>query len=118
MRKELGDKQGAIDDYSQAITIDPQNTEYYVHRAALKDELGDKQGAIDDYSQAIAIDPQNSVAYYNRGVVLEDAGDLVNAYRDWRVAASLGHADGSSWLRQRSLRQRFFARLAELIALF
>ncbi|MFM6496890.1 MAG: trypsin-like peptidase domain-containing protein, partial [Dolichospermum sp.] len=48
VRKELGDKQGAIDDYNQAIKFNPNLAQAYYNRGIVRYELGDKQGAIDD----------------------------------------------------------------------
>ena len=55
---ELGDKQGAIDDYTQAIKINPNYAQAYYGRGFVRNELRDKQGAIDDYNQAIKINPK------------------------------------------------------------
>ncbi|MBO1062429.1 MAG: serine protease, partial [Aphanizomenon flos-aquae CP01] len=44
VRDELGDKQGAIDDYTQAIKINPNLAQAYNNRGIVRNELGDKQG--------------------------------------------------------------------------
>jgi tetratricopeptide (TPR) repeat protein len=46
VRYELGDKQGAIQDYDQASRIAPDNAEVYSERGSMRARLGDKQGAI------------------------------------------------------------------------
>ena len=45
---ELGDKAGAMADYTQAITINPQYAEAYYNRGIAKYESEDKTGAIKD----------------------------------------------------------------------
>ena len=50
-----GDVQGAIEDYSQAITIDPQNVTAYFNRGNAKVNLGDKEGACHDYKKVTAL---------------------------------------------------------------
>ncbi|WP_137666513.1 tetratricopeptide repeat protein, partial [Sphaerospermopsis reniformis] len=52
---ELGDKQGAIDDYNQAIKINPNYANAYIGRGNVRDDLGDKQGAIKDFQTAANI---------------------------------------------------------------
>ncbi|WP_137669243.1 tetratricopeptide repeat-containing S1 family peptidase, partial [Sphaerospermopsis reniformis] len=42
IRDELGDKQGAIDDYNQAIKINPNYANAYIGRGNVRDDLGDK----------------------------------------------------------------------------
>ncbi|MCD6048409.1 MAG: uncharacterized protein K0S08_2056 [Gammaproteobacteria bacterium] len=49
----------AIQDYTLAILIDPQNTHHWVLRANLLEKIGDYAGAYRDYSQAIKLKPQN-----------------------------------------------------------
>ena len=48
---DAGNYQGAIDDWSKAIEINPQNAINYNNRGSAKDDLGDHQGAIADYSK-------------------------------------------------------------------
>jgi tetratricopeptide (TPR) repeat protein len=48
----MGDKQGAIDDYSQAITLDPDYLYAYNNRGVVREEIGDYRGATEDYNKA------------------------------------------------------------------
>jgi tetratricopeptide (TPR) repeat protein len=86
VRDDLGDKQGAIDDYNQAIKINPNLAEAYSNRGAVRDDLGDKQGAIDDYNQAIKINPNYALAYNNRGNARYQLGDKPRAIDDFNQA--------------------------------
>jgi tetratricopeptide (TPR) repeat protein/S1-C subfamily serine protease len=89
VRNELGDKQGAIDDFNQAIKINPNLAEAYSNRGTVRDDLGDKQGAIDDYNQAIKINPNYALAYNNRGNARADLGDKPRAIDDFNQAIKI-----------------------------
>jgi uncharacterized protein len=66
-KKEILD---ALDDYSQAITLNPRYVEAYYERGHLKKEkIRDPLGALADFEQIIAIDPKNYDAYYERGLI-------------------------------------------------
>jgi tetratricopeptide (TPR) repeat protein len=89
VRYELGDKQGAIQDYNQAIKINPNLAEAYYGRGYVRYDLGDKQGAIDDYTLAIKFNPNYALAYNNRGIVRKDLGDKQGAIDDFNLAIKI-----------------------------
>ncbi len=51
-RADLGDKQGAVADYSKPIELKPDLATPYANRGIARAELGDKQGAIEDLQKA------------------------------------------------------------------
>ena len=57
LRREIGDKEGALEDYTKAIALNPKNAEAYTSRGVLRQEMGDKEGALADYTKAIALNP-------------------------------------------------------------
>jgi len=83
VHNELGDKQGAIDDYTLAIKINPNYAKAYYNRGYVRKDLGDKQGAIDDFNLAIKFNPNFAEAYYNRGYVRNELGDKQGAIDDY-----------------------------------
>ncbi|WP_410172242.1 tetratricopeptide repeat protein, partial [Dolichospermum planctonicum] len=88
-KNELKDKQKAIDDYTQAININPNDADAYNNRGLVRSELGNKQGAIDDYTQAIKINPNYSYAYNNRGIVRSELGNKPGAIDDYTQAIKI-----------------------------
>ena len=82
-KQKAGNYQGAIDDWSKVIEINPQNAIAYNNRGSAKDDLGDHQGAITDYTKAIGIDPQNANAYINRSKARLNLGDNKGASLRW-----------------------------------
>jgi tetratricopeptide (TPR) repeat protein len=51
----LGDHQKAINDYNQAIALNPKDAISFGNRGVTYANLGEHQKAINDYDQAIAI---------------------------------------------------------------
>nr|WP_242050583.1 tetratricopeptide repeat protein [Oculatella sp. FACHB-28] len=84
-----GDYQGAIEDYNQAIQLDPSYAEAYYDRAWAKKDLGDNQGAIADYTKAIELKPDYVEAYYGRGIARYNLGDNQGAIADYTKAIEL-----------------------------
>jgi tetratricopeptide (TPR) repeat protein len=55
----LGEYQKAIEDYDQAITLNPNNAISFGNRGLAYTNLGEYQKAINNYDQAIALDPDD-----------------------------------------------------------
>ncbi|MFN9615001.1 MAG: tetratricopeptide repeat protein, partial [Dolichospermum sp.] len=97
VRYQLGDKQGAIDDYTQAIKINPNLAQAYYNRGIVRDDLGDKPGAIDDYNLAIKFNPNLAQAYNNRGNVRYDLGDNQGAIDDYNLVIKIDPNDAHAY---------------------
>ena len=52
---DLGDKQGAIADFNQAIAINPQNANAWGRRGQVKSVLGDRYGACEDMRKSASL---------------------------------------------------------------
>ncbi len=95
-RLELGvsyAKQGkfaeAIDEYSQAIEIDPNNALIYANRGQALGSIGNYTSAIEDATKAIAIDNKFTPAYINRGFAYAKLGEFEKAIQDFDAAQKL-----------------------------
>lgn len=84
-----GAPQKAIDQFSQALRIDPKFVLAYYNRALALQHLGEAQRAIQDYSEAIRLEPHFVDAYANRGVVYENLQQYERAIRDYSEAIRL-----------------------------
>ncbi len=91
-RSELGDRQGAIEDYTQVITINANHDIAYNNRGLVQYELGKKDEAVADLNRAILINPSNSIAYCNRGVIRAELGNSMGSIEDYSYAV---HADAN-----------------------
>ncbi|MES1026073.1 tetratricopeptide repeat protein [Gloeocapsa sp. BRSZ] len=93
-----GDKQGAIEYYTQAIKLDPNHTDAYNDRGLARLALGDPQGAIADYTQAIKINPRHAQIYNNRGTARLAVQDLQGAIADYTQAIKINPLLEDSYL--------------------
>jgi S1-C subfamily serine protease/tetratricopeptide (TPR) repeat protein len=85
----LGDKKGAISDYTQAIRINSSLSQAYNNRGEVKSALGDRQGAVADYDRAIQINSNYAQAYYGRSYVKSDMGNSQSAIIDLNQAIKI-----------------------------
>lgn len=93
VRQEQGDGSAAINDYNQAIRLNPNYAYAYFQRANIRYDRGDKEGAIEDYSQTIRLNPTYAEAYFNRGVTRQNQGDQKGALEDFNQYLRLNPND-------------------------
>jgi tetratricopeptide (TPR) repeat protein len=55
LRKINGDLEGALQDYNEAIRLDPNHAKAFYNRSLARREKGDVRGAQDDYNEAIRL---------------------------------------------------------------
>ncbi len=60
-RQNLEDKEGALEDYTQAINLHPDNPLFYLWRSQLYYEIGDQLKAMTDYNTAIRLAPEGTM---------------------------------------------------------
>jgi len=94
----LGDLQGAMEDYNNAIELDPEFSMAYNNRGIVKYGLGDSKGAMEDYDKTLELDRKSSLAYSNRGNVKKALGDLQGAMDDYKMAREINPEEFSDRL--------------------
>ena len=94
---ELGEFDRALEDYSQAIALDPDYAYAYFGRAYTYYELGRNDEAIADFDQALALDPTYTEGYSGRAAAeclkseprtqraLEDILALIQREPQWAI---------------------------------
>lgn len=86
LKDDLGDKFGAIEDYTRAIMVDTLYDTAYYNRGLMKSAIGDKQGELSDYNKTLSINPKYLKAYFNRGLLKFEMGDYDGEISDYRLA--------------------------------
>ena len=66
----------ALEDLTDAITIDPTNFQAYNYRGLVHAALGQFDRATQDYTQAISLNPGYALAYTNRGDASRSLGNI------------------------------------------
>ena len=85
----------AIEEYTQAILLDPEMAEAYFGRAWAHETKGGHGLAIRNFTKAIDLKPDCVEAFYGRGWVYEKQGDTERAIEEYSKAIRVepGYAD-------------------------
>lgn len=76
--------QDAIEDFTDAITLDPNLAEAYHQRAKARYAAGDTQGAIADIEQTLRHEPRDFAALRTLATISEARKDWKGAYAAWQ----------------------------------
>ena len=96
-KKDIQDYIGAIEDYSRAINIYPDDWGAYTNRALVKEILQDYRGALADYTKVIELGPKDAEIYVNRGNVKNKLQDYIGAIADLTKAIELNPGLGIAY---------------------
>ncbi len=89
IRMSLGDSQGAVRDYNNAIEVDSTDARAFVQRGQAENALGRSGNALKSYSQAIRLDPNLAAAYLNRCLTKSNLNDQPGAITDCTEATGI-----------------------------
>jgi len=99
VKAKMNTLEGAYEDYSRAISINPE-PKYYNNRGinlAIRNRM---QEAIEDYDQALALDSTYAQAYLNKGVAQYHLGEEVAACENIYESYQLGLTMAVPYLEQ------------------
>ena len=68
-----------LEDYNQAIRLDPDSAELYRNRGIIYKKQREFNHALRDFSRAIQLDPDDTGNYRNRGNTCSKLGQFVRA---------------------------------------
>ena len=105
-----GDLDRALQDYNQAIQLDPGNGGAHVDRANVLTKKSRREEAMADYNEAIRINPQQWEAYFNRAANLRDQGEITKAIADLTEVTKLNPKFTGAYVNRAAayIRQREF----------
>lgn len=94
-KSEKGDYKGAIDDYTQALLINPNHADAYFQRGLVRLQQGEYQRAIEDFNWATRFNPNHAEAYCFRGRIRSALRDNQRAIEDFNrtIRINANHAD-------------------------
>lgn len=95
---ELGDYLKAIEDYTEAICLNPNIEAYYRGRAISHNKVGDTQGAIEDFSQALQINPNDAEVYFKRALCYRIVDNYQMSVEDFTQAIALEPNDAEFYM--------------------
>jgi tetratricopeptide (TPR) repeat protein len=94
---DAGNYEGAIEDFNQAIELDPKNALAYNRRGDAYYRLGDYEQAQADSSQAILLNPEDANAYFDRGFAFSELDKYKEAIADYTQAIKLNSEDAYAY---------------------
>ncbi|WP_019509104.1 DnaJ domain-containing protein [Pleurocapsa sp. PCC 7319] len=86
LRTQTKDYQRAIEDYTQAIRLDPKFIDAYLKRCEMRYKLGNNQGVLDDCYQIFSIDSKVAKAHYYQGRARYSLGYTEPAIESYSLA--------------------------------
>lgn len=95
--KKEGDTQKALKMFSQAISMDDNQTDALINRANIYYSQQKYMSAIADYSRCIVVEPENEKAYANRGAAYLAIGLTDSALVDLNRAIELDPASQNGY---------------------
>jgi len=88
-RFQLDKYEESLEDFNNAIRIDPNHAESYSNRGAVKDSHYEFEEAIADLNIALSLQPECAEAYNNRANARKDIGNYEGAMKDYDRAILL-----------------------------
>ena len=84
-----GNPQKAVEAFTKAIKLTPNNEKFYVFRGNAYGEAGNNNQAVKDIAKAIKLNPKYVNAYVSRGNAYVRSGSYQQAVKDYSMAVKL-----------------------------
>lgn len=86
MKASLGMHDAALEDFDEAISLDPSFADAYTNRGQAKFDLGMHEEAVADHGEAIRLRPDFAEAYFNKALARIKLGQTSEAAADLEAA--------------------------------
>jgi suppressor of G2 allele of SKP1 len=94
----------ALEKYNEAISLEQDNSEYFIKRSNCNFKLQNYTDALEDANESVRLTPHNANAYYRKGVALFHLDEFESAKATFQKGYDLDRGDLSSqfkiWLRK------------------
>jgi len=87
--RKKGDLESALNDFTDAIKFDPENSTAYSNRGRTWLKKGEVDKAIADFGEAISLSPKYAMAYYRRCLCWREKGETDIGMKDYKEAITL-----------------------------
>lgn len=94
---QKGEMDGAIVQFKDALTVDPDDAAAYYNLGNALLQNGKADEAIAQFQAVVKLDPKNAMAHYNQGNALLQAGQMEAASSQLQQALKLGLADANTF---------------------
>ena len=88
-KARLKDASGAIEDFTRALALRPDDVEVLVNRGNAYVITRDFKAAVGDFTGALEFEPGLGLVWFNRGLARSRLGDVTEAQEDWKQAFAL-----------------------------
>jgi tetratricopeptide (TPR) repeat protein len=92
-----GEYDRAIQDYDEAIRLDPNFAKAFNNRGAAYAAKGENDRAIQDYDEAIRLNPNEAIPFGNRGFAYDKKGQYDRAIQDFDKVIQLNPNDAKAF---------------------
>jgi tetratricopeptide (TPR) repeat protein len=95
--EKAGRPQSALQDYNQAIALDPSYADAYSARGTLYQKEGRTDRAMDDFNKSILLNPSSANAYFGKGVISAETGFFDQAIMDFTRSLTVDPAFANAY---------------------
>lgn len=95
--ERLNDITGAINDYSSAIEMLPEDSQLYQYRGYLHTLINLSEKAAADFSEAVKLNPTDTYSLYNKAMYFSKTGEYKLALEDLTQLLSVDDTNHAAW---------------------